>query len=137
MDADRVRTLFANARVARLATVDASGRPHLVPVTFAVRGDDVVTAIDHKPKSTHDLGRLRNIRENPQVSLLADHYEDDWTHLWWARADGTATVHDTGTARDEAIEALTRKYPQYRDQPPDGPVIIATITRWSGWSYSS
>ncbi|MFF0860503.1 TIGR03668 family PPOX class F420-dependent oxidoreductase [Nonomuraea sp. NPDC050227] len=134
MDAGRARSLFEGARVARLATADAAGVPRVVPVTFAVLGNDVVTAVDHKPKSTHDLARLRDIRANPRVSLLADHYEDDWTRLWWARADGTATVREDG--HDAALRALAGKYHQYRRRPPEGPVIVVAVSRWSGWAYS-
>ncbi|MEV3978901.1 TIGR03668 family PPOX class F420-dependent oxidoreductase [Nonomuraea sp. NPDC049758] len=134
MDAGRARSLFEGARVARLATADAGGVPRVVPVTFAVLGNDVVTAVDHKPKSTHDLARLRDIRANPRVSLLADHYEDDWTRLWWARADGTATVREDG--HDAALRALAGKYDQYRRRPPEGPVIVVAVSRWSGWAYS-
>ncbi|MEU8318211.1 TIGR03668 family PPOX class F420-dependent oxidoreductase [Nonomuraea sp. NPDC048881] len=134
MDAGRARSLFEGARVARLATADAAGVPRVVPVTFAVLGNDVVTAVDHKPKSTHDLARLRDIRANPRVSLLADHYEDDWTRLWWARADGIATVREDG--HDAALRALAGKYDQYRRRPPEGPVIVVAVSRWSGWAYS-
>ncbi|MFG2078334.1 PPOX class probable F420-dependent enzyme, Rv0121 family [Nonomuraea maritima] len=129
------RARFAGQRVARLATADASGRPHVVPVTFAVLGERVVTAVDHKPKTTTTgLRRLRDIRENPAVSLLADHYEDDWTHLWWARADGTARVTEEGADREAALDALVAKYVQYREHRPAGPVIIVDVTRWSAWS---
>jgi PPOX class probable F420-dependent enzyme len=86
------RDRFAEARVARLATADESGRPLLVPVTFALDGDLAYFAVDHKPKTTRNLKRLRNIEANPQVSLLADEYDEDWTQLWWVRADGTATI---------------------------------------------
>ncbi|RSM97635.1 TIGR03668 family PPOX class F420-dependent oxidoreductase [Nonomuraea sp. WAC 01424] len=134
MHAGRARSLFEHARVARLATADAGGVPHLVPVTFAVLGDDVVFAIDHKPKTTYDLRRLRNIRANPRVSLLADHYDDDWTRLWWARADGTATIREPG--HDAALRALAGKYEQYRGRPPEGPVVVVAVSRWSGWAYA-
>ncbi|WP_327587016.1 TIGR03668 family PPOX class F420-dependent oxidoreductase [Nonomuraea sp. NBC_00507] len=136
MDAHRARTLFANERIARLATAAASGAPHLVPVTFAMLDEQIVIAIDHKPKTTMNLRRLRNIRENPKVSLLVDHYEDDWTRLWWARADGNAAIHDDGTEREAAIRALSTKYEQYRQHTPEGPVIVTTVDRWSGWAYS-
>ncbi|MEE1762531.1 TIGR03668 family PPOX class F420-dependent oxidoreductase [Streptomyces sp. SP18BB07] len=82
------RERFAAAPVARLATADASGVPHAVPVTFAVRDGLLYFAVDHKPKSTWQLRRLRNIRANPSVTVLVDHYADDWSTLWWARADG-------------------------------------------------
>ncbi|MGJ6960375.1 TIGR03668 family PPOX class F420-dependent oxidoreductase [Streptosporangium sp. G11] len=123
-------------RVARLATVSGDGTPHLVPVTFAVDGDRVVIAVDHKPKTTTDLRRLRNIRENARVCVLADHYDDDWTRLWWVRADGEAAVLDAGATRAAAITALAGKYPQYWERSPEGPVIVIEVTRWSGWSYS-
>lgn len=136
MDSDTARRMFEDARVARLATVDPEGRPHLVPVTFAVQNQRVVTAVDHKPKRSTDLRRLRNIRTNPHVSLLADHYEDDWTRLWWSRADGRAEVAEDGPDRTAALDALAAKYPQYRDRRPAGPVILVEVTRWSGWRYS-
>ncbi|MBN6053564.1 TIGR03668 family PPOX class F420-dependent oxidoreductase [Nonomuraea sp. RK-328] len=137
MDADPARRLFGGQRVARLATADPGGAPHLVPVTFVLTGDRVVIAVDHKPKTTTDLKRLRNIRANPRVALLADHYDDDWTRLWWVRADGTARVLDPDAAGSgEAVDALVRKYEQYRRTRPAGPVILVDVTRWSGWSSS-
>ncbi|MEV4838889.1 TIGR03668 family PPOX class F420-dependent oxidoreductase [Nonomuraea sp. NPDC049486] len=136
MDSETARRMFAGARVARLATVGAEGRPRLVPVTFAVLGDRVVTAVDHKPKRTTDLRRLRDIGDNPNVALLADHYEDDWTRLWWVRADGRAAVAPDGPERAAALDALVAKYDQYRERRPAGPVILVEVTRWSGWRYS-
>jgi PPOX class probable F420-dependent enzyme len=124
---------FAAARVAHLSTADPSGRPHIVPVVFAVAADTVWIAVDHKPKTTRDLRRLRNIRANPAVSLLVDHYEEDWTALWWARADGVATVIDDPTAMAGPIDHLVAKYEQYQAIRPEGPVIEVTVTRWSGW----
>lgn len=134
MDGGVAREKFGGERVARLATVGGDGRPHLVPVVFALAGDRVVTAIDHKPKTTTDLRRLRNIRENPEVSLLVDHYDDDWSRLWWVRADGTARVVESGPDREAAIDALAAKYLQYRERRPAGPVIVVDVTRWTGWS---
>lgn len=141
MDADEARRRFTAARVARLATVDDAGRPHLVPVVFAARGDDgVVTAVDHKPKSTTGLKRLRNIAVTPPVCLLADAYDEDWERLWWVRADGGARIvpPDAGDAGarqeyEDALARLSRKYPQYRDAPPHGPVIAVTVHHWTGW----
>jgi PPOX class probable F420-dependent enzyme len=141
MAEDEARRRFAEARVARLATVDPEGRPHLVPVVFAHHGDDgIVMAVDRKPKSTRRLKRLGNIDVTPAVCLLADAYDEDWERLWWVRADGGArTVRPDAPSqhdRDEyraALALLTRKYSQYRESPPDGPVIVVAVTRWSGW----
>ena len=126
------RTRFASARVARLATVGADGLPHLVPVTFAVAGDEVFIAIDHKPKASVNLRRLQNIAANPAVALLVDEYDDaDWTQLWWVRADGTAEVLEVPVP-----EVLVAKYPQYTADPPQGPVIVVRVNRWSGWAFA-
>jgi PPOX class probable F420-dependent enzyme len=130
------RRRFAAARVARLATVDSDGRPHLVPVTFAVRDDLVVIAVDHKPKRSAALRRLANIEATGQVSLLVDEYDEDWSRLWWVRADGTARVLRAEPDRREPVRWLCAKYPQYAQRPPDGPVIRAAVTRWRGWSWS-
>ena len=112
------------------------GQPRLVPVVFAVvfavDGDAIYTAIDNKPKSTRALARLDDIARNPHVSLLVDHYAEDWTQLWWARAEGAARVLDTG----EGIDLLVQKYPQYKTQRPDGPVIRIDVENWTGWSAS-
>jgi PPOX class probable F420-dependent enzyme len=133
------RTRFARARVARLATITTDGLPHLVPVVFALDTDsrdgrDVVyTAVDAKPKSTRRLRRLANIRSNPRVSLLVDHYADDWTRLWWVRVDGVAAVHEDGAALATGYRLLRAKYPQYESVSLDGPVIAVTVRRWSSW----
>src|SRR4029078_10792686 len=103
------RERLASVPVVHLATTDEDGRPHLVGTTFAVEGDHVYTAVDPKPKRTRDLKRLRNIRANPRVAVLADHYEDDWSRLWWVRADGVARILDASPA---GLAALTRGYPQ-------------------------
>ncbi|MET7383113.1 TIGR03668 family PPOX class F420-dependent oxidoreductase [Streptomyces sp. NPDC005526] len=141
MDPDETRRRFAAARVARLATVDAAGRPHLVPVVFAAHGEDgIVTAVDHKPKSTSGLKRLHNVAVTPAVCLLADAYDEDWGRLWWARADGGARIvtpdaayPEARRAYEDALTRLQRKYPQYQDEPPGGPVIAVTVHRWTGW----
>ena len=132
---DEARERLTAARVARLATVSATGQPHLVPVTFAVDGDKIYIAIDHKPKTTTRLRRLANIAANPQVTLLADHYDDDWSQLWWARADGTARILAlTEPAVLVALERLAERYPQYRLDPPPGPMLAIDVARWSGWA---
>ena len=138
MDAGEARARLTGARVARLATVGADGAPHLVPITFAVLdGDTVVSAIDHKPKRTTALRRLANIVANPRVALLADEYDEDWTQLWWARADGHARVLDPGDEPDlraHALTALQDRYPPYRERPPSGAFVVIAVERWSGWS---
>ena len=125
------RVRFAGARVAHLATVSADAVPHLVPVTFAVLEDRIVFAVDHKPKSTTRLRRLDNIRARPSVCLLADFYDDDWTRLWWARADGTAAVLE---ADPVAVDALAERYPAYAETRPAGPVVSIAVTAWTGWA---
>jgi PPOX class probable F420-dependent enzyme len=136
VDAREACERFAGERVARLATVAPDGRPHLVPIVFAVDGDTVYTAVDDaKPKATMRLRRLANIAENPAVALLADRYDEDWAALWWVRADGTARVIEPGEAEaGRARELLAARYEQYRDAPPPGPVIAVAVRRWSGWA---
>ncbi|MGN6336785.1 TIGR03668 family PPOX class F420-dependent oxidoreductase [Mycobacterium sp.] len=129
------KVCFTRSGVARLATVAPGGRPHLVPVVFAVAGGVVYTAVDAKPKTTQRLRRLANIESNPQVSLLVDHYADDWTQLWWVRVDGVAAVHTDGDAVDIGRRLLRAKYPQYQTVSLDGPVIAVAVRRWSSWHY--
>jgi PPOX class probable F420-dependent enzyme len=129
------RERLTSVPVLRMATTDETGRPHLVVMTFAVEGDRVYTAVDAKPKSTRDLKRLRNIHANPRVAVLADHYEEDWTRLWWVRADATAEIVDDPAAMAGPIALLRERYPQYRQEPPEGPVIALTVERWTGWAY--
>jgi PPOX class probable F420-dependent enzyme len=129
------RRRFAGARIARLATVDEAGHPHLVPLVFVVAGETVYSAVDAKPKRHMALRRLANVRANPAVCLLVDHYDDDWAALWWVRADGVGRVIDPAEAEARrAVELLAGRYPQHREQPPAGPVLAVDVTRWSGWS---
>ena len=121
---------FASAAVARLATVRSDGAPHLVPIVFAVVGDVIVSAVDAKPKRSRDLRRLANIAAEPRVAVLADHYEADWSRLWWVRADGVARVREDEPA---GLPALIARYPQYRAEPPAGPFLEITVERWSAW----
>ena len=130
----RLRKGVTEARVARLATVRPNGRPHIVPITFAVHGDTIITAIDQKPKTTTDLQRLRNIETHPFVSVIVDHYEDDWSRLWWVRGDGTARIVLDGLTREHAIARLVDKYPPYRESLPEGPVIVVSVEHWTSWS---
>jgi PPOX class probable F420-dependent enzyme len=134
-EADAKRRL-AGSRSARLATVSDDGRPHIVPIVFALDGDTLYFAVDSKPKQTTNLKRLRNIAANPAVSVLADHYEDDWTKLWWVRADGTARIVTDDSEASRAIDLLTRRYRQYVAQRPSGPVVAIHIDRLSGWTGS-
>ncbi len=117
-------------RVARLATVGPDGRPHVVPICFALDGDTLYTVIDQKPKSTRRLRRLANIEANPAVEVLIDHWDEDWSRLWWVRLSGQARVveHDA-----RALELLVAKYPQYGAAPPEGPFIVVAIESRSSW----
>ena len=136
MTPEAARERFAAERVARLATADAEGRPHLVPMVFVLAGETIYSAVDAKPKRTDRLRRLANAAANPHVALLADHYDDaDWTALWWVRADGVARVlapEDEEAVR--AVDRLVARYAQYREARPHGPVLAVDVERWSGWS---
>jgi PPOX class probable F420-dependent enzyme len=121
------------ARVGRLATIDADGRPHLVPIVFAVADDTVYTAVDSKPKRSRTLRRIENARARPDVTILVDHYEDDWNRLWWIRLRGRGRVLDDGEERDRALALLAEKYAQYRSEPPDGPVLAVDVTDVREW----
>jgi PPOX class probable F420-dependent enzyme len=125
--------MFAESPVAMLATVNADGVPHLVPVVFALHGNVIYTAVDAKRKSTHRLRRLANIEANPRVSMLVDHYDDDWSQLWWVRADGVAAVHRSGEEMAAGYAWLRRKYVQYQRIALDGPVVTVDVQRWSSW----
>jgi PPOX class probable F420-dependent enzyme len=138
LSSEQARDRFASARVARLATINPDGRPHLVPIVFAIEHDVLYTAVDAKPKRTTSLQRLTNVAAAPSVAVLADYYDDaDWEALWWARADGDARV--VQIAEDEgrhAIELLTGRYQQYREHSAPGPVLAVDVRRWSGWAAS-
>jgi PPOX class probable F420-dependent enzyme len=124
---------LTEARVARLATTDPDGRPHLVPIVFALDGDTLYSAVDNKPKRSKRLRRIGNARARPDVTILVDHYDDDWTRLWWIRLRGRARVLDEGKERERALELLRAKYEQYRDDPPDGPVLAVDINEVREW----
>jgi PPOX class probable F420-dependent enzyme len=135
LTAAEARTALEQARVARLATAAADGRPHVVPICLAVDGDRIYTAIDHKPKRPGPLQRVTNIAASPRVAVLADHYDDaDWSTLWWARADGRArTVGPDDLLHDRGGDLLAERYAQYREQPPAGEMIVIEVERWTGW----
>ena len=120
--------------MARLATIDPDGRPHLVPIVFALDGDTLYSAVDRKPKRSTTLRRIENARARPDVTVLVDHYEDDWSRLWWIRLRGRARVLDDGAERGRALRLLAEKYPLYRDEPPAGPVLAVDVVDVRGWS---
>lgn len=135
--AGEARERFVAARVLRLATVGEDARPHVVPCTFVVdEAGRVAIGIDDKPKASTDLRRLRNIAANPRVSLIVDHYADDWNQLWWVRADGLAGVERHGADHGRHWELLRAKYPQYAGRTLDGPVIVIVVGTWVGWAFA-
>ncbi len=137
MDDADLRRRVAAARVARLATIEEDGSAHLVPICFVLDEVTIYSAVDGKPKRSRDLRRLRNVRQRPVATVLVDHYEEDWTRLWWARIRGPARVLEAGTAEEErAIDLLVAKYPQYRDARPAGPVLAVTLDECRGWEAS-
>jgi PPOX class probable F420-dependent enzyme len=130
-----MRSRFADAPVARLATLRADGTPRLVPITFVVVDGLVCSAVDEvKPKSTTRLARLADVGRDPRVGVVVDHYADDWSALWWVRVDGTAAVHEDGELWERALAGLVAKYPQYAPAPPSGVVLVVSPARWTGWS---
>ena len=133
MTASEARERFTSGRVARLATADSTCQPHLVPIVFALEGDHVYSAVDAKHKRTTALRRLANVRENPAVALLVDHYDDaNWDALWWVRADGRGRVLDQSEPEAQhAIALLAERYPQQRAV---GAVLAVDVERWSGWT---
>ena len=134
MNESELLELLGDARVATLATIRNDGRVDLVPITFAFNDQVVVTAVDHKKKSTTELKRLDNIRQFPEVTLLADHYDDqDWTQLWWVRVRGRAKVHQSGNDYELALDLLSDRYPQYAEKRPKGPAIVIERTEVTGW----
>lgn len=137
MDETEARRQMAAARVARLATVTADGTAHVVPCCFAMVDDALVSAVDGKPKSTVALKRLANIEAHPGVSLVIDHYEDDWDRLWWVRVDGRARVITDGPERDHGLDLLAEKYPQYRVVRPPGSLIVIEDLTWRSWSSTA
>jgi PPOX class probable F420-dependent enzyme len=124
----------ASEPVAHMASSGPDGKPHIVPITFAIEGNVLYFAVDAKPKRTTDLKRLRNIAANPKVSILIDHYEDDWEKLWWVRLDGDARILGERDELERALDLLAARYRQYRTNRPNGPVVAVAIERTSGWS---
>jgi PPOX class probable F420-dependent enzyme len=129
-----LRHRVARERVARLATVNADGRPHLVPIVFVLLGDTLYSAVDAKPKRSRTLRRIENARERPDVTVLVDGYDEDWTRLWWVRLRGRARVLEGGEEAARALTGLAGKYEQYRDNPPGLPVLAIDVDEWRSWS---
>jgi PPOX class probable F420-dependent enzyme len=133
VDEDVMRLRLSEARVGRLATTTADGRPHVVPCCFALSGTTVYTAIDAKPKSSGPLQRVRNLQVHPSAALIVDHYEEEWANLWWVRIDGIGRILVPGAERDAALEVLAAKYAQYVREPPPGPAIAIDVRTWRAW----
>ncbi len=127
--------------MARLATVRPDGRPHVVPIVFALVLDGEVLSlywsVDRKPKRSTELQRLRNIAENPHVEVVVDNYDEAWERLWWVRVAGTSRAVQDADESARALAALTVKYPQYVRSPPVGPVVVIDVAEISGWQAMS
>ena len=133
MTQDEALERLASARVGRLATADAAGVPHVLPFVFVMDGRTLYWAVDRKPKRSQRLKRLENIRANPNVEVVVDRYEEDWNAVWWVRAAGSARVVGDGQEKDKALQLLKDKYPNYSNEPPDGPVVAIDVIRISSW----
>jgi PPOX class probable F420-dependent enzyme len=133
MDGEIMRARAATARVGHLATVRPEGGPHVVVCCFALSGDTAYSAVDEKPKSTRQLQRLRNLAAHPEASLLVDHYDDDWSALWWIRLDGTGRLLNRDDEYERAMKLLVDKYQQYEQQEPSGPLIAIDVDHWTAW----
>jgi PPOX class probable F420-dependent enzyme len=133
VDEATMRSRLSEARAGHLATVRPDGLPHVVVCCFAVDRETAYSAVDAKPKTTLALARLSNVRANPWATLLVDHYEEDWSTLWWVRVDGRARVVEEEAERTAALELLVAKYEQYRERTPPGPVLAVEIATWRAW----
>ena len=140
MDRDEALARIRSARVARMATVTPERRPHVVPFVFALveQGTEAVAywVVDRKPKRTTDIQRLHNIEANPAVEFVVDGYEEEWERLWWVRCQGIARIVTDEVERRHALRELQDRYPQYRDDPPDGSVVAIDIDTVRGWEAS-
>ena len=125
---------MASARVARLATIDPDGRPHVVPIVFVLAGDTLYSAVDAKPKRSRTLRRIENARRRPEVTILVDAYDEDWSRLWWVRLRGRARVLESGTEAERAVSLLVAKYGQYRERAPGLPVLAVDVREWREWA---
>ena len=132
MDEGQMRARVAAASVARVATLDAQGRAHLVPVVFVLDGDTLYSGSDAGPR----VRRLRNLERDRRVTVLVDAYDEDWSKVWWVRIRGQGRAVDDGPERDRALRLLVDKYPQFGGVPPDGPVMAVNVEEWAGWAYA-
>jgi PPOX class probable F420-dependent enzyme len=130
------RSFIDRQRVARLATVDPQGQPHLVPIVYAFDGERLFTPIDAKPKRVgpERLQRVRNIQANPRVAILIDEYSDDWAKLAWVQLHGLARLVESGSEQAAGAALLEARYPQYQTMPLAGrPLIVITINHITSW----
>jgi PPOX class probable F420-dependent enzyme len=140
LDVVECRSRFASARHAVLAVNGDDGPPLAVPLTFALAGDLILSVVDHKPKASGRLRRLRLLEADPRACVLVEHYDDEWRNLWWVRADVEARVITASALPDEhdrATALLAQRYEQYRDLRPSGAVLELTVRRWTGWAFTS
>lgn len=137
MNREEAIARLGSARVGRLATITPDGRPHVVPLVFALVGKNralrAYWVVDRKPKRSPQIQRLRNLEANAAAELVVDGYDEDWERLWWVRASGSGRVVDAPAERAAALWALHAKYPRYAVDPPDGPVVSIDIVRITGW----
>ena len=131
------QVLLGQARIGHLGLVDGEGKPRVLPVTFAVADGAIWSAVDHKPKRRpgEELARVRWLRERPESALTVDHYDDDWTRLAWVQLIGTTAVVDAD-GHAGVLAALAERYPQYRDNPPAGPLLRLAVERTVCWRAS-
>jgi PPOX class probable F420-dependent enzyme len=136
MFSERERIFFARMRVARLATADDTGQPHVIPIVFAADNQRLYTPLDNKPKRVEprELRRVRNMVQNPKVAVVIDHYDEDWTQLAWVLVTGQAAILERGEAYDAGVRLLQEKYSQYQAMPlKDRPLIAITPIRVTSW----
>jgi PPOX class probable F420-dependent enzyme len=124
--------LLAAERVGRLAFIDEEDRPRVLPVTYALLGDSVWSAIDDKPKRAAEPARLRYLRRRPEAALCIDRYSDDWSRLAWVQLLGRVDILPAGEST-AALEALSAKYEAYRERTPPGPLLRLSVERALSW----
>lgn len=129
-----IRALFDDERRGVMSTVAADGSAHSVPVVFVVVGDEIVTPIDHKPKSGKVMARIRNLERDPRVTLLVDRWDEDWTRLAWVMARGAARVDEVYP--DDLLRPLNARYPQYEPDERHDALVRIRPTRFLWWSWT-